>query len=173
MGTNSYQLVISQIIASCYSVFQSCLTLCDPIGCSSPGFPILHFLPEFAQTHVYWADDAVKPFQPLLSPSPPAFSLSQHTGHTGQLKLKYSVSLPECLVRCSAWRICRKEVDAVASGPIESLRVAGFRFSQSSESCFGGWRWCSDLKELETGDTIICILNSSLALFWPHFETLL
>ena len=147
--------------------------LCDPMDCSMPGLLVHHQLSEFTQTHVHWVGDTIQSSHPLPFPSPPAFSLSQHTGHTGQLKLKYSVSLPECLVRCSAWRICRKEVDAVASGPIESLRVAGFRFSQSSESCFGGWRWCSDLKELETGDTIICILNSSLALFWPHFETLL
>ena len=155
------------------SVAQSCLSLCDPMDCSIPGLPVHHQLPEFTQTHVHWVSDAIQPSHPLLSPSPPDFNLSQHTGHTGQLKVKYSVSLPKCLVHCSAWRICRKEVDAVGSDLIESLRVAGFRFSWSSESCFGGWRWCSDLAELETGDTIICILNSTLALFWPHFENLL
>ena len=45
-----------------------------------PGFPVLHHLLEFAQTHVHRVGDAVQPSHPLLSPSPPAFSLSQHQG---------------------------------------------------------------------------------------------
>ena len=52
--------------------------LCDPLNCSIPGFPVLHRLPEFAQTCVHWAGDAIQPSRPLSSPSPPAFSLSQH-----------------------------------------------------------------------------------------------
>ena len=47
---------------------------------SMPDFPVHHQLPELAQTHVYWIDDAIQPFHPLLSPSPPAFNLSQHQG---------------------------------------------------------------------------------------------
>ena len=43
-----------------------------------PGFPVLHHLPEPAQTHVHWVSDAIQPSHPLLSPSPPAFNLSQH-----------------------------------------------------------------------------------------------
>jgi len=39
-------------VGSC-SVTQSCLTLCDSVDCSTPGFPVLHYLPEFAQTHVH------------------------------------------------------------------------------------------------------------------------
>ena len=45
-------------IAVTCSVTQSCPTLCEPIDCSTPGFPVLHNLPEFAQTHVRWASDA-------------------------------------------------------------------------------------------------------------------
>ena len=60
------------------SVAQSCLTLCNPIDCSMPGFPIHHQLPEIAQTHVHWVGDAIQPSHPLLTPSPPAFNLSQH-----------------------------------------------------------------------------------------------
>ena len=62
------------------SVIQSCLTLCDPMDCSMPGFPVHHQLPEFIQTHIHWDGDAIEPSHPLLSPSPPAFSLSQHQG---------------------------------------------------------------------------------------------
>ena len=47
------------------SVTQSCLTLCDLTDCSMPGFPVLHYFLEFAQTHVHWVDDAVQPSHPL------------------------------------------------------------------------------------------------------------
>ena len=62
------------------SVTQLCLTLCDPIDCSMPGLPVHHQLLEFTQTHVLWVDDAIQPSHPLLSPSPPAFNLSQDQG---------------------------------------------------------------------------------------------
>ena len=48
--------------------------------CSTPGFPVLHCLLEFAQTHVHWVGDAIQPSYPLSSPSPPALNLSQHQG---------------------------------------------------------------------------------------------
>ena len=50
------------------------------LHCSTPGFPVYHQLLELAQTCVYWVGDAIQPSHPLLSPSPPAFSLSQHQG---------------------------------------------------------------------------------------------
>ena len=49
-----------------------------PMDCSTPGLPVLHHLPEFAQTHVHWVSDAIQPSQLLLSPSPPAFNLSHY-----------------------------------------------------------------------------------------------
>ena len=49
----------------CGSLTQSCLTLCDPTDCSMPDFPVLHYLPQFAQTHVLWVDDAIQPSHPL------------------------------------------------------------------------------------------------------------
>ena len=58
------------------SVAQSCLTLCDPMNHSTPGLPVHRHLPEFTQTHVHQVSDAIQPSHPLLSPSPPAFSLS-------------------------------------------------------------------------------------------------
>ena len=59
---------------------QLCLTLCDTMDCSTPGFPVHHQLPELAQTHVHGVGDAIQPSHPLLSPSPPAFNLSWHEG---------------------------------------------------------------------------------------------
>ena len=62
------------------SATQSCPTHCDPMDCSTPGFPVLHHFPELAQTYVHWVDEAIQPSCPPLSPSPPAFNLSQHQG---------------------------------------------------------------------------------------------
>ena len=67
----------------CYqfsSVAQSCLTLCKPMDYSTPGFPAHHQLPELTQTHVHHVGDVIQPSLPLLSPSLPAFNLSQHEG---------------------------------------------------------------------------------------------
>ena len=50
------------------------------MDCSVPGFPVLRYLPEFAQTHVHRVIDAIQPSHPLSPPSPPALSLSQHQG---------------------------------------------------------------------------------------------
>ena len=60
------------------SITQSCLTLCDPMNRSTPGFPDHHQLPEFTQTHVHQVSDAIQPSHPLSSPSPPAPNPSQH-----------------------------------------------------------------------------------------------
>ena len=64
----------------CCSVAQLCLTLWNPVDCSMPGFPVLHYLLEFDQTHVHWISDAIQPSHLLLPPFPPALSLSQHQG---------------------------------------------------------------------------------------------
>ena len=60
------------------SVTQSCLTLCDPMNCSTPGLPAHHQLPEFSQTHIHRVSDAIQPSHPLSSPSPPAPNPSQY-----------------------------------------------------------------------------------------------
>ena len=60
------------------SAAHSCPTLCDPTNHSTPGLPIHHQLPEFTQTHIHRVSDAIQPYHPLLSPSPPAPNPSQH-----------------------------------------------------------------------------------------------
>ena len=62
------------------SVAQSCLTLCDSVDCSNPGFPVHHQVSELAQLMSHWVGDAIQPSHHLSSPSPPAFNLSQHQG---------------------------------------------------------------------------------------------
>ena len=64
----------------CCSVPRSYLTLCNPMDCSTLGFPVLHHLLDLAQTHVHWVGDAIQPSHPLCSSSLPAFNLCQHQG---------------------------------------------------------------------------------------------
>ena len=64
-----------------YSVqLLSHLTFCNPMNCSTLGFPVLHHLPELAQIHVHQVGDAIQPSHLLSSPSPPALNLCQHQG---------------------------------------------------------------------------------------------
>ena len=64
----------------CCSVTKSCLTLCNSMDCSMPGFPVLHCLPQLAQTYVLWVSDTIQPSHPLSLPSPLVLNLSQHQG---------------------------------------------------------------------------------------------
>ena len=74
-----YSLWILKNTSQFSLVLQSCLTLCDPMDCSTAGLPVHHCLLEFTHTHVHWVGDAIQPSHPLSSPSP-AFYLSQHQG---------------------------------------------------------------------------------------------
>ena len=73
------------------SVTQSCLTFCNAMDYCMPGFPVHDQLLELVQTHVLRVSDAIQPSHPLLSPSPPAFNLSQHQGFCSEsvLRLKW------------------------------------------------------------------------------------
>ena len=65
----SFRRTAKWIIFCCCSVAQSWLTLCSPMNCSTPGFPVLHRLLEFTHTHVHWVSDAIQPshlYLPLL-----------------------------------------------------------------------------------------------------------
>ena len=75
-----------------YSVAQLCLTLRDPTDSSTPGFPVLHYLPEFPQIHVHWIRDTVQPSHSLSLPSPSALSLSQQQGLFQRVCSSYQVA---------------------------------------------------------------------------------
>ena len=62
------------------SVTRSCLTLCEPMDCSTPGLPVHHQLPESTQTHVHYVSDAIQTSLPLSPPSLPALNLSHYQG---------------------------------------------------------------------------------------------
>ena len=65
---------------SLFSLVQSLRLFATPRTVNIPGFPVLYHLPELAQSHVHWVDDVIQPSRLLLSPSSPAFNLSQHQG---------------------------------------------------------------------------------------------
>ena len=79
-GESSAKMVSIPVQFSYCSAAQSCPTLCNPMDCSIPGFPVLNHLLESAKIHVHWVGDAIQPSHPPLPPSPPAFNLSQHQG---------------------------------------------------------------------------------------------
>ena len=74
------------------SVTPSCLTLCDPMDCSTPGLPVHHQLLELAQTHVHWVDDAIQPSSSVVPfssrlqsfPASGSFPVSQFFASCGQ-----------------------------------------------------------------------------------------
>ena len=74
------------------SVSQLCLTLCDPMDCSTPGLPVHCQLPEFTQTHVHWVGYAIQPSHPLSSHSPLAFNLSPNQGLFKSVSSSYQVA---------------------------------------------------------------------------------
>ena len=78
--------------------------LCNPMDCSSPGFPVLHHLPEFLQTQAHWVDDAIQPSRPLPSPSAPALNLSQHQVFaSGGQSIGASASASALLMNIQGW----------------------------------------------------------------------
>ena len=76
---------------SCCSVTKPCQTPCDRMNCSMPVFSVLHYLPEFAQTHVHWVKDAIQASHPLSPPSPPVLSPSQHQSLCRRVYLSHQV----------------------------------------------------------------------------------
>ena len=75
-NSNYYALYLK--LHSCCSVPQLYLTLGDPMGYSTPGLPVPHYLPKFPQVLVHWVSNAIQPSRHLPPPSPFAFYLSQH-----------------------------------------------------------------------------------------------
>ena len=107
---------------------RNCIQLWNPMGCSTPGFPVHHQILELAQTQVHWVGDAIQPPHPLLSPSPSAFNLSQHQGLSNELVLcirwpkywSFSISPSNEYSGLISFRIDWFDLLAV-QGPLKSL----------------------------------------------------
>ena len=78
VNSSNETVIYMRVSVQFSSVTQSCLTLCYPMNSSTLGLPAHHHLPEFTQTHVHRVRDAIQPFHPRSSPSPPAPNPSQH-----------------------------------------------------------------------------------------------
>ena len=111
----------------CCSVAQLCVTLCDPMDSSTPGFPVLHQLPELAQTRVHSVNDAIQPSHPLSPPSPPAFNIPSirvfSVGSSHQVAKVLELQLQDplnsqvlCLVTQSCPTLC-DPIDCSSWGP--------------------------------------------------------
>ena len=88
----------------------SCVCLCDPMHCSIPGFPVLHYLPEFTQTHIHWVGDTIQPSHPLssLSPLPQSFPASgsfpvSQLFSSGSQSIRASASASVLPMNIQAW----------------------------------------------------------------------
>ena len=77
---NYLNILERMTIDCCCSLTQLCPTVCDPMKCSMPGFPVLYHLPEFTQTHIHWVSDAIQTSHLISPSSPSAFNLSQDQG---------------------------------------------------------------------------------------------
>ena len=75
-----YTLHITSVSPCWCSVPMSYPTLCNPMNCRMPGFPVLPYLSKFPQTHGHWVDDAIQPSHPQSLTSPTPLNLSQHQG---------------------------------------------------------------------------------------------
>ena len=84
---DNFSLFTDNYFICCCSVDKSFPTLWDPIDCRMPSFPVVHYLPEFAQTHVLGVSDAIQPSHSLSPPSPPALNLSWHQDFSNELAL--------------------------------------------------------------------------------------
>ena len=117
-----------------------CPTLCDPMDCSMPGFPVYHQLPGLAQTHVRRVGDAIQPTHPLLSPPPPTFNLSQQRVFSSELVL--------CIRWPKHWNFSFSISPSSEYSGLISLGLTCLIFGQGAKSsCLfpplqnGLWRW--------------------------------
>ena len=99
-----------ETFSSISSVTQPCLTLCDPMNCSTPDLPVHHQLSEFTQTHIHWFADAIQSSHLLSSPSP-AFNLSQHQDLFKWVNYLHQVAkvIPVIMYKCETWTIKKAE----------------------------------------------------------------
>ena len=118
-------------------VAQSCPTLCDPMDCSMPGFPVHHQLLELAQTLVQPVNDAIPPSHPLSSPSPPALNLSQHQG------LFQCVSSSHQVAKVLEFRLQHQSCQWIfRTDFLREWKLCGFRKNKADEVCVGYGSWC-------------------------------
>ena len=154
--TSAMRFLLSQSVRS---VAQSCLTLCDPMDCSTLGLPLHHQLSEFTQTHVHWVGDAIQPSHPLSSPSfcphsvpaSASFQMGQLFASGGQ-STGVSASISVLPMNTQDWSplgwtgwISLQSKDSQESSPTSQFKsinslVLSFLYSQTLTSIHNYWK---------------------------------
>ena len=116
----------------CCSVAQSCPTLFNPMDWGMLGFPVLHHLPELAQTHDHWVSDAIQASHPLWSLSPPALNISQHQGLFQWVGSSHQVAALTLVYSLSNFQICNAVLLTVTILYVTSISFL-FQFLDSTK----------------------------------------
>ena len=118
------------VLCYCCSAATSCLTLCNLMNYSTPGSPVLHRLPEFAQTHVYQVGDAIQPSRLVFS----SLCCPQSFPASGSFPMSQCFTLGGQSIGASASAICPSSTGAPGIGSVESqpLDLQGHLCSHSS-----------------------------------------
>ena len=127
MSTSYFVSVYATGKRSCFSVAKPCPTLCDPMDCSLPGFPVPYHLPEFTQIHGCWIGGAIQSSHPLPSSSLFAINVSQHQGPF-QSHLSLNVSLCAVLSVSVLSDFCNP-MDLSFTGKNTGVAISSFRGS--------------------------------------------
>jgi len=155
------------------SVTQSCLTLCDPMDCRMPGFPVLYQLPELTQIHVHQVSDAMQPSHPLSFPSPPTFNLSSigvfsnesvlHIRWPKYWSFSFSISPSTEYSGLISFRIDWLDLLAVQGTLKSLLQHHSSKASIQKQHCMGHDKLWKILKEIGIPDHLTCLLRNLYA----------
>ena len=133
-----WRRAICNILGSAVVQLLSHVWLYDPMDSSTPGFPVLHYLLEFVQSHVHWVSDVIQPSYPLLPPASPALNLSQHQGFpinqffaSGGQSTGASASVSVLPTTIQGWF-------SLGDGLWQFVMVVPYHSSQSSTFCSPG-----------------------------------
>ena len=158
--------VPSQEHYCCRSAIKLCPTLCNPMGCSMPGFPVLHYLPEFAQIHVHWCyptlSSSAAPFSFCLQffPASGSFPMSQLFVSGGQ-SIAVSASASVIPMNIQGWfslgltgwiSLQSKGLSRVFS----SIRVWKYQFFSAQPSLWSGCHIVHDYWKNQSFDNMDC-----------------
>ena len=148
VGATSYVLNFKSSVICGFSVAQPCPTLCNPMDCSMPGFPVHHCLPEFTQIHVHWVGDSIQPPHPLQPSSPCAFifpsirvfsnELSLHIRWPKHWSFSFSISLSnECLGLISY--VVQEKKPSMVSVALDTVSIPSSTPCSGAGPCSGCW----------------------------------
>ena len=142
----------------CCLVIQLCPTLCDSMNCSTPGFPVLQYLPEFAHTHVHWVSDAIQLSHPQLPPLLPPILPSIRVTLGSMWDLSSLTRNRTCGPCIAIWRLNHWTAREVSKK--QFLMIDPYRTWDSEWIKRINWECCN--KMLSIPSYFLCEQNSSV-----------